>query len=87
MHTYDTDTVTKRNNQGELPKLPRSQGGTPNGEEAYKILYPLGGRPTPSGCTGVDQSEEQNPSDITLYGYTNAHQKERVKGHKPIESY
>ena len=40
----------------------------PIGEEAYKILYPLGGRPTPSGCTGIDQSEEWDPSNITLYG-------------------
>ena len=44
------------------------KGERPIGEEAYKILYPLGGRPTPSGCTGVDQSEERDPSNITLYG-------------------
>ena len=38
------------------------KGERPIGEEAYKILYPLGGRPTPSGCTGIDQSEEWDPS-------------------------
>ena len=44
------------------------KGECPMGEKAYKILYPLGGRPTPSGCTGVGQSEERDPSNITLYG-------------------
>ena len=37
------------------------KGGRPIGEEPYKILYPLGGRPTPSGHTGIDQSEERDP--------------------------
>ena len=44
------------------------KGERPIGEEAYKILYPLGGRPTPSGGTGIDQSEGWDPSNITLYG-------------------
>ena len=44
------------------------KGERPIGEGTYKILYPLGGRPTPSGCTGIDQSEERDPSNITLYG-------------------
>ena len=51
------------------------KGEHPIGEEAYKILYPLGGRPTPSGCTGIGQSEEWDPSNITLYGYTNVHKR------------
>ena len=42
------------------------EGQCPNRKEPYKILYPLGGRPTPSGCTGIDQSEERDPSNITL---------------------
>ena len=44
------------------------KGGRPIKEDAYKILYPLGGRPIPSGCTGVNQSDERDPSNITLYG-------------------
>ena len=44
------------------------KGERPIGEEPYKILYPLGGRPTPSGCTAIDQLEERDPSNITLYG-------------------
>ena len=51
------------------------KGECPIGEEAYKILYPLGGRPTPSGCTGIDQSKERDPSNITLYGYTSIHKR------------
>ena len=42
------------------------KGEHPIGEKAYKILYPLSGRPTPTGCTGIDQSEERDPSNITL---------------------
>ena len=44
------------------------KGECPIGEEAYKILYPLDGRPTPSGCTSIDQTEERDPSNIALYG-------------------
>ena len=33
------------------------KGQRPIGEEAYKILYPLGACPTPSGCMAIDQSE------------------------------
>ena len=44
------------------------KGEHPNREEAYKILYPLGTCPTPRGCTAINQSEEQDPSNITLYG-------------------
>ena len=51
------------------------KGERPIREEPYKILYPLGGRPTPSGCTGIDQSEEQDPSNIPLYGYTSVHKR------------
>ena len=40
----------------------------PIGEGVYKILYPLGRRPTPSGCMAIDQSEERDSSNITLYG-------------------
>ena len=34
------------------------EGVRPIGEEAYKILYPLGRRPTPSGCTGTSGKYE-----------------------------
>ena len=44
------------------------KGERPVGKEPYKILYPRGGHPTPSGCTAIDQSEERDPSNITLYG-------------------
>ena len=44
------------------------KGQRPIGEEAYKILYPLGTRPTPSGGMAINQSEERDPSNITLYG-------------------
>ena len=61
--------------KGNHPSSHGHKGECPIGEEAYKILYPLGGCPTPSGCTGVDQSEERDPSNITLYGYTSVHKR------------
>ena len=45
--------------KGNHPRSHGHKGERQIGEEAYKILYPLGGHPTPSGCTGIDQSEEQ----------------------------
>ena len=54
--------------KGNYPCSHGHKGERPIREEPYKILHPLGGRPTPSGCTGIGQSEERDPSNNTLYG-------------------
>ena len=66
--SYIKELLRSVTTKGNRLNLHGHEGERPIGEEAYKILYPLGGRPTPSGCTGVDQSEERDPSNITLYG-------------------
>ena len=45
---YTIITVTKRNNQGELPKLPRSQRGTPNGKRPIRFYTPWAGAQHPA---------------------------------------
>ena len=58
--------VTNSNNQRRVSHISHDhKGWHPKRGEAYKILYPLGTRPTPSGCTGINQSEEWKPSNMT----------------------
>ena len=63
-----TDLLQSVTTKGNPLRSHGHEGQPPNREEAYKILYPLGGHPIPSGCMGIDRSEEWDPSNITLYG-------------------